>query len=483
MSYWKQVKKESNKSVYTEKGAISNASTLDAVLDLFSQIGALRTRDPSEVEFKFMEAFNKDPLLATKCAFYARDVRQGLGERKTFRIILAWLAKNHPQVVRKNISFIPEYGRWDDLFVLIGTQVESSMVELIKGQLGSDNGSDTPTLLGKWMPSCNTSSKAKRELAKFFMKQLNMREKGYRKLLSNLRNKIRIVESQMCRQKWGEIPYDKIPSRASMIYRKAFGRHDEARYKEYLEAVKKGEKKINVGNLYPYELCQRAIREEDETIEVMWKNLPDYTGKGESAIVVADVSGSMTSGYGTSIAPIFVSTSIALYFAERNKGIFQNKFITFSGTPTLIEITGTTLKEKYETISHADWGGTTNLLGVFELLLRTAVKYKSNPEDMPKKIYIISDMEFDSGVDRSRTNFENIDGMYADYGYTRPQLVFWNVCSRNDQQPVTMDDKGTFLISGLTPKIFEAMMKSEAIGPMDLMLDILNAERYAKIIA
>lgn len=480
MSYWNQVRKENNKTVRTENDAISNASTLNAVLDLFSQIGALRTREDDEVRRKFMEAFNTDPLLTTKCAFYARDVRQGLGERKTFRTILVWLAKNHPYVLRKNLGHIPEYGRWDDLFVLRNTPLENDMVYVIRHQLGVDNGSETPSLLGKWMPSCNTSSKAKREMAKFFMKQLNMREKGYRKLLSNLRNKIRIVESMMCRQKWGEIPYDKIPSRASMIYRKAFGRHDSTRYTEYLEAVKKGEKKINVKNLYPYELLQRASVS-DETVEVMWKNLPDYTGKGESAIVVADVSGSMTSGYRTSVVPLMVSVSLAIYFAERNKGIFQNKFITFTNTPKLFEIQGKSLSDKYLSVIGDRPAENTNLFAVFKLLVDTAVKYKANVEDMPQKIYIISDMEFDSAMGGTNTNFEEIDRLYQTTKYARPQLVFWNVCSRHDQQPVTVDDKGTFLVSGLTPKIFEAVMKSQSVGPMELMLDILNAERYAKI--
>ena len=330
------------------------------------------------------------------------------------------------------------------------------------------------SLLGKWLKSENTSSKESRELARKTRKYLGLSSKDYRKMLTVLRAKIKIVESQMSRKQWDKINYEAVPSKASMIYKKAFKKHDEKRYEKYLESVEKGEKKINTKTLFPYEIVRQARKENDKTLDLLWKNLPDYTKENEKALVVADVSGSM---YGL---PMDISVSLAMYFAERNKGIFQNKFITFSEKPELQEIEGTTLNQKIRNLEDAHWDMNTNVQAVFDLILDTAIENKIKKEDMPGTIYIISDMEFDEATDENdKTNFEIIKQKYEEAKYNMPVLVFWSVDSRQNNVPVTQNEKGVILVSGSSASVFKMAM--EKTTPHEFMLSVLNSERYKNI--
>ena len=120
---------------------------------------------------------------------------------------------------------------------------------------------------------------------------------------------------------------------------------------------------------------------------------------------------------------------------------------------------------------------------MFNLLLKTAVKYDLPQEELPKRLYIISDMEFDECLENSgTTNFENAKRKYAEKGYTLPEIVFWNVESRNAQQPVTMNENGVALVSGCSPRLF-SMVASGELNPYKTMLEILTSERYTKISA
>jgi hypothetical protein len=480
---------------YTENGAVAFASTKSTVLDFFANGGALRSRDESSIINVFEKAYAENPLLATKAMFYFRDIRGGQGERRTFRILLNHLAKNHPEVARANLALIAEYGRWDDLYSLIDTDLEEDMFTVIDVQLADDMNSENPSLLAKWLASENSSSATTKRYGRKTRQALNMSPRQYRKTLSAIRRRIGLVEQAISQNEWSAIQYDKLPSKAGLQYRKAFYRHDAERYAHFLEEVKAGTKTINAGTLYPYEIVEkcgygyhRGSNADSATLDAMWNALPDYFGENEvRGLVVADVSGSMSG------RPMDVSISLAIYTAEHNKGPFAGKFITFSARPTLQKVTGNTITEKVQNLSRAAWDMNTDIEAVFDLILDTAVRGKMSQDELPTHLYIVSDMEFDAATSSSggyRSHrvsraderlFQTIERRYADAGYQMPFLVFWNVNSRNDQQPMSMDQRGFQLVSGCSPSIFTSLLSNKATSAYDLMLEVLNQERYDAI--
>ena len=481
------IKTEANRA-YTENGALSYATTHSDCLDLFATIGALRSAGEQEIISRFQGAFAEDPDLAMKTLFFARDVRGGLGERKVFRVAMKWLAANAPASVRKNLPYIAEYGRWDDLLALMGTACEKDALNLIKDQLDKDYmamdmGSDL-SLLAKWLPSVNASNAETVRMAKRIARFLGMDDAAYRKMLVKLRERIRIIENNL-REKDYSFDYSKQPSKAMYKYRKAFMRNDGDRYGDFMSKVSKGEAKLNTGTLTPYDIIAPFFEgkvggAERKTIDVTWNSQTDFAGS-ENALVVIDGSGSMYAPLQP--RPAAVALSLGIYFAERNTGAFKNHFITFSEKPQLVEINGKDIYEKVNYCHKYNEVANTNIQKVFELILRAAVKNKVPQSEMPATLYIISDMEFDyctKGADL--TNFEYAKKIFAEAGYQLPRVVFWNVASRTKQQPVTMNEQGVALVSGCSPRIF-GMLSSGNLSPMGYMLDILGTERYAKIAA
>ena len=481
------LKNEANRT-YTENGAVTYATTYSDCLDLFATIGALRSSNEQEIISRFVRAFTEDPNLALKTLFFARDVRGGLGERKVFRVCLQWLAHNAPASVKKNIPYVAEFGRWDDLLSLLGTPCEKDAMLLIKKQLEADLESmdmgDDVSLLAKWLPSVNASNAQTVQYAKKIARFLGMTDATYRKTLVKLREHIRIIENSL-REKDYSFDYSKQPSKAMFKYRKAFYRNDGERYGEFLGKVSRGEAQLHTGTLTPYEIIKPFFYEhvgdqEASAIDATWNAQEDFT-RDENALVVIDGSGSMYSR--SDPMPATVALSLGIYYAERNTGAFHNHFITFSERPQLVEIKGETILEKVRYCHDYNEVANTNIQKVFELILRAAVKNNVPQSEMPSTLYIISDMEFDycaEGADI--TNFEYAKNIFAEAGYELPRVVFWNVQSRNKQQPVTQNEQGVALVSGCSPRIF-SMLKSGILSPLGYMLDILGAERYEKIAA
>ena len=481
------LKNEANRT-YTENGAVTYATTYSDCLDLFATIGALRSSNEQEIISRFVRAFTEDPNLALKTLFFARDVRGGLGERKVFRVCLQWLAHNAPASVKKNIPYVAEFGRWDDLLSLLGTPCEKDAMLLIKKQLEADLESmdmgDDVSLLAKWLPSVNASNAQTVQYAKKIARFLGMTDATYRKTLVKLREHIRIIENSL-REKDYSFDYSKQPSKAMFKYRKAFYRNDGERYGEFLGKVSRGEAQLHTGTLTPYEIIKPFFYEhvgdqEASAIDATWNAQEDFT-RDENALVVIDGSGSMYSR--TDPMPATVALSLGIYYAERNTGAFHNHFITFSERPQLVEIKGETILEKVRYCHDYNEVANTNIQKVFELILRTAVNNNVPQSEMPSTLYIISDMEFDSCARGAElTNFEYAKKIFAEAGYDLPRVVFWNVQSRNKQQPVTQNEQGVALVSGCSPRIF-SMLKSGILSPLGYMLDILGAERYEKIAA
>lgn len=481
------LKQETNQTV-TENGAATHITTESNCLDLFATIGALRRESDSEIVTRFVRAYSENRDIAVKLLFFARDIRGGLGERRVFKVILNWLANNEPATVRKNIVHVAEYGRYDDLLCLMGTTCEKEMLDALKAQFEADNAAlkngGEVSLLAKWLPSVNASGSETVLCAKKIARHFGMNDASYRKALVALRAHIRIIENNL-REKDYSFDYSKQPSKAMYKYRKAFIRNDGERYSRFLDKVATGEAKLHASTLMPYEIInpffhRNVSDEERKTINTTWMSLEDF-GDTENALAVIDGSGSMYGG--ADPMPATVALSLGIYFAERNKGAFKNHFITFSETPQLVEIKGEDILDKVRYCHGFNEVANTNIQKVFELILNTAKKNSVPQDELPKKLYIISDMEFDyCAEDASLTNFEYAKKLFAEAGYTLPEIVFWNVASRNRQQPVTRNEQGVALVSGCTPRLF-SMVASGTMNPYAFMLEVVESERYAKIVA
>lgn len=482
------LKNEANLT-HTENGAVTYQSTQSECLDLFATIGALRRESDEEITNRFLRAYAENADLAMKTLFFARDVRGGIGERRVFRTILKWLAHNEPQSVEKNIPYIAEYGRYDDLLALMGTKCERVVLAYIKKQLETDckalEAGESVSLLAKWLPSVNASNEDAIRQAKHIARALGMNDAQYRKTLSALRAKISIIENNL-REKDYTFDYSKQPSKAMLKYRKAFLRNDGDRYDAFVSRVAEGTEQLHTGALMPYEIIHSFFvnggvsDEERKAIDATWNAQEDFTD-GENALVVIDGSGSMYGGSGP--IPATVALSLGIYYAEQNTGAFHNHFITFSENPRLVEIKGKDIFEKVRYCHQFNEVANTNIQRVFELVLKAAVKNHVPQEEMPSKIFIISDMEFDYCTeDCSLTNFEYAQKLFSEHGYQLPDLVFWNVSSRNRQQPVSVNDQGVALVSGCNARIF-SMLKSGILSPYAVMMDVLGSERYAAIVA
>ncbi len=495
------LKTKANKT-YTENGAVTYRTTASDCLDLFARIGAMRNASDQDIIDYFSRAYIENPDLAMKILFYARDIRGGLGERRVFRVIMNWLADFNRESVVKNIEQIAEFGRFDDVVELLDTGCEGNALEYIRRQMLIDltaleNGGNV-SLLAKWLPSVNASNAETVRKAKKVARALNMTDAQYRKALSKLRAQIKIIENNL-REKDYSFDYSKQPSKAMFKYRQAFIRNDNKRYMEFLNKVEKGEAKLNAKTLMPYDIIAPIVKEEyldlfvrgrgaaidindnlRMAMNASWNALEDFTDN-RNALAVIDSSGSMYWG-GTPL-PEAVAISLGIYFAERNKGAFRNHFITFSETPQLVEIKGRDIVDKTLYCESFNEIGNTDLQKVFELLLDVAVENHLSQKELPEALYIVSDMEFDycvAGADI--TNFEYAKQQFARYGYKLPQIVFWNVQSRNVQVPVTMNEQGVVLVSGCTPRLF-SMVASGNYNPYDFMIEVIGSERYASIAA
>ena len=479
------LKKQANRT-RTENDAVTHITTGSDCLDLFAAIGALRSEPDTEAIARFDRAWVENADLAVKTLFFARDIRGGLGERKVFRAILRHMAVIAPTSVRKNLWAVPEFGRYDDLLSLLDSPMRQDVIAYIKIQLDADikalEGNGPVSLLGKWLPSVNAHNADTVRYGRMIAKALGMKEADYRRMLTKLRAKIAIIENNL-REKDYTFDYQKQPSKAMMKYRKAFLRNDGERYKDFLSRVAKGEAKLHTGTLYPYDIIHPILSgplgvDERRSVNVTWNAQEDFT-RSENALAVIDGSGSMYMQGNPK--PAEVALSLGIYFAERSRGAFANHFITFSSKPRLVEIKGKDIFDKVTYCRTFNEVANTNIKAVFELILTTAVKHRLSQNELPNKLYIISDMEFDSCAENADvTNFEHAKKAFAAHGYRLPTVVFWNVQSRNEQQPVTLNEQGVVLVSGASPRVF-SMIQSGNLSPIAFMLDALNNERYARI--
>lgn len=488
---------EFNVSV-TENGAIGYETSGKELLDMNYQISSMRKMSEEEIQDKFTKVYYENKLLAIKFLFFAGDVRQGIGERRLFRICYKSLSVLNPDAAVALVRLVPEYSRWDNLIYVIENKsslsnklVMSSIYDTMKKQISEDlegmkNGKSI-SLLAKWLPSISTKNPTKRCFRKKFQCYIGWTNEEYRKILSSLRKYLDLVEIKMEKGEWDKIKYEDVPSCANLMYNKAFFNHDRERREKYIEAVKNGEKKINASVLFPHNILQKYYensKQKMEDIEVLWNNLPDYMNGNGYSISVLDTSGSMFYNETKDGIPIgIIAMAIAIYCTQRASGYLKDKIITFSEKPKFLSLNNCeTLFDYYKALKSYSEYANTDIEAVFDLLLITAVRNNLAQEDLPRNIVIESDMEFDECA-RSHSEtispvlFENIKEKWERRGYKLPRLIFWNIYSRTNTVPIKSNDLGVCLVSGFSPTILK-MVLSDELDPYKNLVNVLNSERY-----
>ena len=511
------LKRENNYQM-TENGAVGYKSTGSALTDLNFRVTSMRNGITPDDMRLFCEAMNEDLEYAIKWLFFARDVRGGMGERDVFQRFYMQYAELYPNEAKATLKLVAEFGRWKDVIDIINIDQDNNLggLELVSETFHSDIQNcmvgKSISLLAKWMPSINASGKA-RQQAKRFVKHFGLTYEGYRKMLSKLRAYLDVTEVKTCANRWDEIDYNKVSSNANKRYMNAFKKHDGERYEDHcmkalnMDVNPEVKVKMHADVLFPHEIWAEYTKlpglswedgydrkcryswntpvepaPADIALEALWKNLPDLGDCGNTMVVV-DGSGSMTRRCG-SVTAIDVSRALGVYFAERCKGEFNNILMEFSARPKLIDLNGCkSLRDKVVEMSNYTDTSNTNLEAVFMLILRTAVNAEMKQSDLPDRILIVSDMEFDTATNQTKCMygmkalFDELADKYAKYGYKLPKLVFWNVNSRTKTIPMTENEMGVVLVSGFSPNIMSMVMSNQT-DPWLALKEKLDSNRY-----
>lgn len=473
------------KEARTENGMKALSGSGNKVVDLFYNIGASRGKD---IVPQFVSALTDNTDWALRVALWARDVRGGAGERKIFRDILTYLVKNDKLKANAMLDKIGTLGRWDDLWSVFGLdeKIDNKILDVIITELEKGNG-----LMAKWLPRQKEVINGK-DLVKALRERMHLSPSAYRKLVVTNTN---VVEQYMCQKNWNEINFSHVPSLAHSRYKKAFYKNAES-YKAYVEALVKGdnpEVKINAGAVYPYDVIKgffykvykgwgETTREgfsqtEIDVINAQWKALPNYMGD-DSVLALVDVSGSMEAsvGGGSSVTAMDVAVSLGLYVSDKLKGDFKDCMLTFNTQPELLKLSGTVV-DKLGQMANSAWGGSTDLHKALDLILKTATNCNLAPEDMPKTLVILSDMQFNSCIRFDDSAIQMIRRKYTNAGYEVPNIVFWNLRATGNT-PVTMDTRGVALVSGFSPSILPSILGGKDFSPRGIMLETILKDRY-----
>ena len=490
----------SNNLQSTENGALGYKTAGKALVDINFRVPSMRQKVTRDDVMLFRKAMEENLEYAIKWLFFVRDVRFGLGERNAFVKLFGEFYIQHQEEATKVLDLISEYGRWKDVvdiaFSTTSNNLKDSCFSIIKDQLVKDINSltrgESVSLLGKWLPSINASKGARvrgRELCEYLGVTFGI----YRKMLSRLRSYLDVTEVKTCGNQWEEIDYNKVSSNANLRYSDAFLRHDQERRSQYLKDLLNPEKtgvKMNAGDLYPYEIWSKyteeyygSARELNDGYEAMWNNLKDMGTTGNT-MCICDGSGSMTISVSGKVKAIDVSRSLSVYFAERCEGEYKNRFIEFSANPHFIDINDCeTLFEKINKVAKYHDCSNTNLEKVFDLIRKTAVDNGMKQSDLPERLLVVSDMEFDQACSSNSyysTLFDVIGEKYKTHGYKLPKLVFWNVNSRTNTIPVQVNELGVILISGFSVNLVKMVMSNQT-DPWLCLNEILDSDRYKAI--
>ena len=476
---------QNNSTILNTKGGQYYATSYDSNLDFFS--GVSRNNNENDIKRKFANAYSEDSELALANLLNTLDIRNGKGERRIFKICYEWLCNHNADDAIRVMPFIAELGRWDYLLVALDTQVGYQAINTISKQLKIDLESENPSLLAKWMPSVRTHGKNNPQ-AHYIATMLGLSDKDYRKMLSALRSKINIVEKNLTEGNYEGIDFEQVPTKAMLKYRNTFETKMPRSYKNFLDGLATGKKKVNTTGLFCYEIIRKLRHSytsefDEQLFDAMWNNQKDFLeGNNANVLVMADTSGSMTNTgpNWNDDTPFCASVGLALYIAERNHGFFHDYYMTFSNRPLLQKVTGATITDKYANVKKIIQD--TNIDFAFEMLLDAAVENNIPQEEMPSHIIICSDMEFDEGVySENGTNFQGWKKAFEKQGYKLPTIIFWNVANETDGLPVTKNDQDVCMISGFSTAVLQSILDIENYSPVNAMLEVLKP--YIKMLA
>lgn len=476
----------------TANGAKVYKTTKNEVLNFFYDVSSMRSANEDVIVERFTDSMFSNPSDTLKLMGYVRDVRGGMGERRLFRVGM----KRMVEVFKDRINFenlfdfIGDCGRYDDYIDIMHSvkddDLYKQMATPLMIQFGKDIQSEHPSLLCKWLPSENATSKETIEKATRLRNTLNLSAKTYRKTLTRVRKKIWLIEQSLTNKDY-TFDYQNVPSKAMLKYRNAFLRNDCGRYSAYINAVNSGEATMNMSVAYPYEIVSKynqyaVLGRIQPDLEAAWQSLKDMPIGGD-AIAVLDTSGSMTASLGDSSRTNIsdVAESLAIYMAERLNDCFKNKIITFSSKARFIDLDGMeSLKDKLNHIYKHSINEGTNIESVLHLIFKTASENNLPQEALPSTIVIFSDMQFNRGVDNSDSYHEGFRRLSKRYGYKLPKIVYWNVSTYyGSQYPVQEDEHGTILVNGFSQNLFE-MVTSGEINPMAALKVVINKPKYEK---
>lgn len=492
----------------TENGAVVRTTTSSALLDLFAVAGALRGRSEDDIISMYKAAYAEDKTLAIRMLFYIRNCRNGLGERNTFRVLLRWMAYHHPSVVIKNLDNIVYFGRWDDLYTLVATPCNHEMWDFVRAQwiedaINYENGKPI-SIMAKWLKSVNASNPMTCAYGRRTARELGLSAKEYRQALSKFRAHLNVCEKRMSAKEWEKIVYSEVPSYAMKRYRSAFARNDNERFWSYKVEL---EKKISDGTIsskdikstvmYPMDIVKAYIQKAsltyhdfvgeyevaaaDTILEAQWKALPNYVEGENNVLVMADVSGSMMIN---NREPMSASIGLATYFAERNHGVFKDKYMSFSSNSSFIELNPNwALRTKINKVLNTDVGYSTNLERAFMIVLQTAIDNRVAPGDMPKAIIVISDMEINDYCRGLGLDFlEEMSSRFTALGYEPLKVIFWNVQAKENLYLATATNPYAKFVSGFSASTFKDILLTLDETPYDTMVKVLMGETYDRVV-
>ena len=455
----------------TSKGAPAFATTYSSLLDLFGQVN--RTLNPKVLEGLLVKCWQESPTRTLQLIAYTRDIRHGVGERRLFYYMAAWLMKYAPKAYGSNLSLFLEQGYYRDLLFLMSIKDVFAADHTVEVELFADRLRTKKDLAAKWAPTEGGRFDA---YAKVMMRSLGMSPRTYRKFLSTERARLGVLETYMCSQAYDQIDFQHIPSQAMLKYKDAFLRTCnvdkvesegrvalKARYEKYLQDVKAGTTKINSGTLMPHQLVKDPY---SPTADALWNDLVAKHRGGHlaEAIAICDVSGSMSTQVAPGVTAAHVAVALGLLIAEVSR-VADRRLIAFSATPSLVTIPAGTLKEKIQATMRMPWGMNTNYHAVFTLLLSQKIE--------AKRLFVFSDMQFDASGQWDQSLHNQIAAEYAAAGRVMPEVVYWNLAAKG-ALPVSATQHGVALVSGFSSKLLDLFLSDKPLNPLTVMLEALD---------
>lgn len=474
----------------TENGALAYRSSGNYNVDLFFNIGVMRSKKDKDAFFElFSKAVEEDAELATRILLWSRDARGGAGCREPMNFFMSRIISQDDKLIDINLcNKIVELGYWKEFFDLykhpnitakqkeVVLAITCLIINYYRNNTDKINGSDYG-LFCKWFP----------RKAKLFFDVAENTGMTFKELRKHIVSNTSVVETKMCANEWDEIDFSKVPAIANKKYYGTFIKRCVERYNQYLEDVKNGKVKMNTSVLSPFDIALSFVKkstrsgsynnpkleisdDERNALNVMWNSLDTSYMKDKPVrmLCVSDVSGSM---FTSNLFPIAGSLGLGAFIAQNTEGPFKNKIITFSDNPNVYDISGKDVVDIYNAMS-SDWGMTTDISKVYELVLNTSLLNKDN---VPTHIVIFSDMQFDEAQE-DEVPFELYKQKFKDVGLEMPKIIFWNL-NVNFTYPARIDDN-VLLLSGYNPAIVKEILTTGDFDALSFVKNAVNKDKY-----